>query len=182
MGAVIFLYLPLGVLCVLCALCLAKLGGSRRRGLLPAVLVMIFCAVVLFVGEWLLKRNGLTWRNVPKLTLCSILWLTGLSSGVLTVRYVTRWLNGVQPKLALWGTALTLYCLICVMGAGTLLGGLWSVGPSEQVGTWQEQTVVQGKWSWMETTYDVYEYHGPLVRGTESLGWSEMPMLEESAP
>lgn len=175
----LLLWGPLALLAGLALVCAVRLPKERRRGLLPAVLTVGSLSAVLFLGEWLLNRNDLTWRIAPKTALSVILWLAGLTAGILTVRYVMRWLERDRPKLALWGAALALYCLISTMGAGTLLGGLWAMGPEEQVGTWQGQTVVQGKWTWMDTSYDVYAYHGLLVRGKEPLAWDEDPMLEE---
>ena len=39
------------------------------------------------------------------------------------------------------------------------------MGPGEQVVTYQGQKMILGKWDWRDTTYVLYEYHGPLVRG-----------------
>lgn len=176
----LFLWGPLVLLVILALVCVFCLPSVRRRGLLPAVAAVGISAVILFGGEWLLNRYGLTWRMIPREVLCVGTWLAGLTAGVLTVRYVPRWLEERRPKLALWGMALALYCLISVMGSGTLLGGFWAMGPGEQVGTWQGQTVVQGRWSWLDTSYEVYEYHGSLVRGAEPLAWGEEPLLENT--
>lgn len=176
----IFLYLPLAALVVLCVLCLVKLPGSRRRGLFPVASALAVCAAVLFGGAWPLGWFSLEWRMIPKTVLGTAIWLLGLGAGILTVRYTMRRLNERRPKLALWGAALALYCLISVMGSGSILGGLWALAPSEEVGTWQGRTVVQCAWTFMGSSYQVYEYHGPLVRGADALAWSEEPMIEES--
>lgn len=72
--------------------------------------------------------------------------------------------------LALFGAAAAL--------AAVLFGGLWVLGPGEEVGTYHGCTVVQGRWTWMETSYSLYEYHGPLVRGKEPVIWAEGPLLD----
>lgn len=176
----VFLHLPLAVLVVLCALCLAKLPSGRRRGLLPVTATLAACGAVLFGGAWLLGRFDLEWRMIPKAVLGLAVWVLGLASGILTARYIGRWIAGHRPKLALWGQALALYCLISVMGVGSIVGGLWALIPDEQVGTWQGQTVVQCAWTFMGSSYAVHEYYGPLVRGADALAWSEEPMTEES--
>lgn len=175
----IFLHLPLIVLVILCALCLTKLPRGRRRGLFPAAGAMAACGAVLLGGAWLLGRLDLEWRMTPKVVLGLALWALGLVSGILTARYTARWLSERRPKLSLWGAALALYCLISVMGAGSILGGLWALIPGEQVGTWQGQTVVQCAWTFMGNSYAVHEYYGPLIRGADALAWSEEPMIEE---
>lgn len=176
-SATVFLWLPLLILAAFCVLCLVNLPENRRRGLLPAALAMTVCAAVLLGGAWLLGRFGLTWRMIPKVSAGLLLWAMGLTSGVLTVRFTGRWLTERRPKLAVYGQALALYCLISVMGAGSVLGGLWAFGVTEEVGTWRGERVVQGH---NFLTYEVYEYYGPLIRGVDALGWSEDPMIEES--
>lgn len=176
----IFLYVPLAVLAALCVLCLAKLPGTRRRGLLPVAACLAVCVAVLFGGAWLLGALGLEWRMAPKLVLGCIVWGLGLAAGILTARYTARWLREHRPKLKVPGLTLALWCLVSAMGAGTVLGGVWAAVPAEQVGTWQGQTVVQGTLGLLKETYEVYEYRGPFVRGAEPLAGSGEPMLEES--
>lgn len=175
------LYMPLALLVGLALVCIFLLPPAQRRGLLPAALTVGIAAAILFIGEWLLNSRGLTWRDTPKTELCLITWLAGLIAGVLTVRYTPRWLKKYHKKLALLMGTLALCCLILSMFAGTVMGGLWAMCPGEQVGTWQGQTVVQGKWTWLgDTSYELYEYHGPLVRGNQSLAWGESPLIDKA--
>lgn len=174
---VAMLWGPLGVLAALCAAGLVKLPSAQRRGLLSVTVGMTALAAVLFGGAWLLEQNDLSWRTVPQEIMSFALWGLGLTAGVLTVWYTARWASRRWPKGYLWLQALGIGCLLSVMWVGTILGGLWAMGPGEQVGTWHGQRVVQGKWTFMETSYSVYEYHGPLVRGRE-LAWGEAPLLD----
>lgn len=166
----IWLYIPLILLVVLAFTCMHHLPQAQRRGFLPAVVAVGISAVILFGGEWLLNRYGLTWRTYPKLLLCAATWVAGLTAGVLTVRYVERWTGDKKSSLGRWGRqALALFCLCTVMCVGTVKGCLWGIGPREVIGTWEGQTVVMAKWRLFDDSYDLYKYSGPLVRETEVL-------------
>lgn len=168
--------LPLAAMLVIWAVCVARCPG-KRRALLALFAVTAALAAVLFGGRWLLEQNGLTYRTWLLEGLSIVLWAAGLALGILTVRHFHSWLKETLPKLAPWGMALGLYCLVCVMLCGTVLGGLWAIGPGEEVGFYHGRQVVQGRWTWMETSYDLYKYHGPLVRGVNSIARGEEPLL-----
>lgn len=168
--------LPLAAMLVIWAVCVVR-HPQRRRALLASFAAAAALAAVLFGGRWLLEQNGLTYRTWLLEGLSIVLWAAGLALGILTVRHFHGWLKETRPKLAPWGMALGLYCLVCVMLSGTVLGGLWAIGPGEEVGFYHGRQVVQGRWTWMETSYDLYEYHGPLVRGVHSIAWGEEPLL-----
>ena len=157
-------WLPLAAMVVLWAVCVIRLPGKRQR-LLLLFSVAAALGLVLFGGAWVLGQRGLAWRTWFQEAVSVLLWLAGLALGIFTVYHFHGWLQEARPKIAPWGMALGLYCLICVMLFGTLLGGLWAMGPGEQVVTYDGQTVILGTWTWMERTYSLYEYHGPLVRG-----------------
>lgn len=169
-------WLPLAAMVVLWTVCMVRLPG-KRRGLLALLAGTAAVAAVLFGGRWLLERSGLTWRTWLQEGLSVVLWALGLAVGVVTVQRFYALLRERRTKLASWGMALGLYCLVCVMLSGTVLGGLWAMGPGETVGHYQGRQVVQGEWTWMETSYNLYEYHGPLVRGSLPIAWSEEPLL-----
>ena len=155
------LILPLLELAVVCVVTLNRLPSQRRRGLFALFFVMLGLSAVLFGGAWVLDRNGLAWRTWFQESLSLFLWLVGLTTGIMTVAYARRWLsergNGVV-------TGLSVFCLVSAMFVGTVLGGLWCMGPGEQVVTYQGRKMILGKWVWMDTGYVLYEYHGPLVR------------------
>lgn len=182
MGAKLQMFLvlwgPLLVLGAVCIVTLNELEPRRRRGLLPLFFIMLGLGLVLFGGATLLERHGLAWRTWIQEGMSAALWVVGLVTGALTVVYGRRWLPQWRRG---WGRAvvyLSAACLISAMLFGTVLGGLWCLGPGETVGTYQGRKVVQGAWTWMETTYDIYEYHGPLVRGARSIAWGEAPLLD----
>ena len=178
------LWAPLALLVGMALACLVRLAREQRRGLLAAALAVGCSAAVLFGGDWLLAGQGMTWRTAPLNGLCALIWAFGLAAGVLTVRYLPRLVRGRRPRLAVWAQALTLYCLISVMIFGSFLGLFWAAlvqdTGGERVGAYEGQRVVQVTSTWLgDTSYQLYEYHGPLVRGTESLAVSMEPFLEE---
>lgn len=169
---------PLLLLAAVCVTTLNRLEPQRRRGLFPLFFIMLGLGTVLFGGAWVLDRCSLVWRIRPQMGMASALWLIGLLTGVLTVVYAKRWLLKWHRARGRAVVCLSALCLASVMLAGTFLGGLWCVGPGEEVGTYQGRKVVQGRFSWHEVTYDLYEYHGPLVRERDSFKWSESPLLD----
>lgn len=173
----VFLVLPLVVLAALCVVTLNNLPPQRRKGLFALFFTVLGLAAVLFGGAWILGENDLVWRTWFQELLSLALWLLGLAAGVMTVIYARRWLTERGKAVKRAATILSVCCLASAMLVGTVVGGLWSLGPAEQVGTYQGRTVVQGKWVWQESIYELYEYHGPLVRGAYSLEWSEDPFF-----
>ena len=177
-AAFFLLYLWLILLIVIWLWCVIRIPRGERRGLLPAGAAVFLWGAVLFLGQWLLESRGLTWRIGPRMVLCVLTWTSGLTAGVLTVRNVPRALREKRAGIR-WGVlALSAFCLFMSMWFGTIMGGLWAIGPSEEVGVWQGKKVVQGELGWLDVSYAVYEYHGPLVRGSESLAWGMESLLE----
>ena len=169
-------------LCLLVALwlaCVIKVPAGERKGLLPVGLAVFLLAGVLFGGDWGLARLGLTWRMWPRTVLCVCLWVCGLGAGVLTVRDAGKLFG--DRALRRTARGIGAFCLVMVMWFGTVLGGVWALCPGETVGVYHGVTVVQGTWTWVgDTSYELYEYHGALVRGEKSLVSSIEPFLEES--
>jgi len=174
----LFLWGPLLVLTALCVLTLNYLPPRQRRGLFAMFFAMLGLAAVLFVGAWVLGQSGLTWRTWFQEGVSLILWLVGLSTGIMTVVYAGRWLAERSGAVKGIVTGLSAACLVSAMVAGTVAGGLWCMGPGEQVVTYRGQKVILGTWTWMERTYDLYEYHGPLVRGASPIVDWDMSLLE----
>lgn len=159
------LVLPLIELSALCVLTLCRLPFQRRKGLLALFIALLVLSAVLFGGAWALRKFGLTWRTWFQEGLGFVLWLVGLITGIMTVGYAGRWLSerGKAVKSAV--TGLSVSCLVCAMLVGTLLGGLWAMGPGEQVVAYRGEKMILSNWVWHDTGYKLYEYHGLLVRG-----------------
>lgn len=171
---ILLLWGPLLMLAGVCVVTLDKLEPQRRRGLLALFFTMLALAAVLFGGSAVLGRYGLAWRTWAQEGLAVLLGLSGLSTGILTVVYARRWLGRVKGPV----TWLCGFCLTGAMFSCGVLGLLWAMGPGETVGLYQGQKVVQGRWVWMETSYALYEYHGPLVRGAEPIAQGLEPLLD----
>lgn len=163
---VVLLWLPLLELAAVCVVALNELEPPRRRGLFALFFTLLTLAAVLFGGAAALGWSGLAWRTWVQEGLSVILWLVGLVTGVLTVAYGKRWMaQRWPPKRAELGMTVTLFCLVSAMFVGTVMGGLWAMGPGEQVVAYKGQKMILGTWTWMEKSYSLYEYRGPLVRG-----------------
>lgn len=174
----LLLWGPLLLLAAVCVLTLNTLPPQRRRGLFALFFSMLGLAAVLFGGAWVLDQRGLAWRTWAQEDMSAILWLLGLVTGILTVVYARRWLPERHPTAGRIVVRLSVLCLASAMFVGSVTGALWCMGPGETVGTYRGRKVVQGKWVWMDTSYNLYEYHGPLVRGKDSITWGEMPLLD----
>jgi len=177
----LLLWLPLLVLSAVCVVTLDRLEPKRRRGLFALFSIMLGLAAALFGGALLLEKNGLAWRTWVQEGMSGALWVAGLTTGTLTIVYARRWLPERHKTAGKIAVGLSALCLVSAMLVGTVLGGLWSMGPGEEVGTYQGRKVVQGKWTWQECTYELYEYHGPLIRGSQSFLWGESPLLDGAA-
>ena len=175
------LELPLAGLLALCMLTLNRLEAPRRRGLLPMFVVLLWLAAVLFGGAWVLGIRGLAWRTWFQEGMSFALWLVGLVTGIMTIAYARRWLEERGGGRKAVVTGLSMLCLVSVMLMGTLLGWLWCMGPGEQVVTYQGKRMILGKWVWQEKTYDLYEYHGFLVRGAVPVVDWDYSLLDEAA-
>lgn len=163
------LWLWLILLIGLWAVCVIKTPKGERKGLLPVGVAVFLLAALLFGGECILGQMGLTWRMGPRYLLCFLLWVCGLGVGILTVGSAGKLLPGTKGRLAQMAAGL---CLAAVMLVGTVFGGMWAAfcSPGETVGKYQGQTVIEGKWVWLDVTYELYEYHGALVRGKDPMG------------
>lgn len=148
-----------------------RLPVSGRKYLFPAGIAVFLIALLLFGGEQLMGYAGVTWRHWTRLTLSWLLWLAGLTAGCMTVRYAVRLSERENVGWCVRGIAGL--CLVLAMLLGSILGGSWALGPSEQVGTWNGHKVVQESHTFLDSYYELYEYRGPFVRGTECLKWSE---------
>lgn len=140
------LVLPLAELTALCLLTMNNLPPQRRKGLFALFFTMLGVAAVLFGGAWALDVCGLAWRTWFQESLSFIMWLLGLTTGAMTVGYAGRWLvqrGGVVKSVV---TVLSAFCLASVMFVGTVLGGLWCLGPGEQVVTYAGKKAILGKW------------------------------------
>lgn len=176
---VVLLWLPLLELTAVCVVALNGLEPLRRRGLFALFFTLLALTAVLFGGAMALGWSGLAWRTWFQEGLSVILWLVGLATGILTVVYGKRWMvQRWQPKRAELGMTVTLFCLVSAMLVGTVVGGLWAMGPGEQEVAYRGQRMILGTWTWMEKSYSLYEYRGPLVRGDVPVPDWDLSQLE----
>lgn len=164
----VLLWGPLLLLAAVCVLTLNTLPPQRRRGLFALFFTMLGVAAVLFGGAWGLDQRGLAWRTWFQEGMSIVLWLVGLATGILTIVYARRWLpehHGTGGRIAVY---LSAFALAAVMFSGSVVGLLWAMGPGEQVVIYQGEKMILGKWTWMDTSYSLYEYRGPLVRGAKA--------------
>lgn len=154
-------------------ICLTSCRGRARRWLGWAATVFVAAVVLLSGGNSLLERFGLTWRNGVALSLCLVILASGLAGAALTLLcLLPRQMPDLAPVLR-WmvkGGAVVCAGLAAFYGLtfGLIFTGL-AYGAPERVVEYQGQTLVEEKDSWLDTTYNYYEYHGPLVRGGEIL-------------
>lgn len=157
---------------------LGELKPGQRRGLFPLLLGTPGLGAVLLGVTWGLDQCGLSWRAWVQVGILSGLWLMGLVTGILIIVYARRWLSelGVVMKTVITGLcALSLTSIMLLSGFVILMfAGI----NSDQVGVYQGRKVVQGSFTFMDASYAVYEYHGPLVRGARSIVWGEAPLLD----
>ena len=153
--------------------CLLYCRGKNRRHLAWCAGIFISALALLFGGEVLLSLWGLTWRNLPGGVLCAIIMFSGAVGILLTLGcFLPLELPDVAPVLrwAVKGTALLSAGLVLfyALTFGTLLA-VFGFGGSEQVVDYQGQALVEVEDGWLDTVYEYYEYHGPLVRGNHCL-------------
>lgn len=161
------LLLVAGVTCLVCC------RGTNWRHLVRVSKIFVGCLALLLGGEVLLGFFQLTWRNLPG----GILAAGILVSGILWVLLVLGCLlpaemREVAPVLR-WGLkGTTLLCAALVVYTAVFFGGLvaaFAYGQDERVIEHQGQTLVEVEDGWLDTVYEYYEYHGPLVRGSRRL-------------
>lgn len=175
---VLIVWGPLLVLAVVCVITLDELPPPRRRGLLPLSLVMMGLAAALFGGAWVLGRHGLAWRLWVQEGMFWALWLVGLASGASIIVYARRWMSRLGGGMRAVMTGLCALCLTSILLSSGFTGLLWTGIHSEQMGTYQGRKVVQDSSTFLERSYAIYEYRGPLVRGGRSIAWGEAPLLD----
>ena len=172
----IILLLSLAVLLCIWIFSVVHLSGAKRKYLFPAGVAVFFIAFILFGGELLMNSAGVTWRQWVRLTLSWLLWLAGLTAGCLTVRYAVY--TSKDENTGWWVRGIAGLSLVFAMLCGSVLGGLWAIGPSEEVGTWNSHKVVQESHTFLDSYYEIYEYRGPFIRGDECLKWGEEGLLD----
>ena len=145
-----------------------RLSGAVRRALLLTGIGAFFLAAVLFGGHWLLLQYELAWRFWFRMLLAVILWCTGLVVGTLTAYFISRTVKKVGLRSVL--TVVAAFCLVIVMGAGTIWGGFWIEPSTETIKVYHGKKVVEEKYTWMDLTYTYYEYKGTFVRGDRPVG------------
>lgn len=145
--------------------------GRPRKTLLAVSLTVIGLAAVLFGGHWLLGTFELTWRQWLKTILALLLWCGGVAVSVLLVIWNSAAFSECGRVFRRCMQALVGLCLVIALGLGTLFGGAWLYGGTETVTQRNGKTVVSVEEHFLDDCSAYYEYHGPFVRGTKSLGF-----------
>lgn len=151
--------------------CLIFCRGTGTRYLARTAWVFATSFILFAGGNLLLERFGLAWRNLPSGVFCAVLLISGALGVLFTlgcflplemseVAPVLRW---TVKGLALLSAGLVLYCAL-VYG---VLFAVFAYGGGERVLEYQGQTLVEVDDSFLDPIYHYYEYHGPLVRGSE---------------
>lgn len=152
-------------------LCLIRCRGTNSRHLARTAWVFVPTLVLFAGGGLILGQFGLAWRNLPSGFFCTVLLISGALGVLFTlgcflplempeVAPVLRWaLKGVTLLSAGW----VLYCALIY---GTLFSA-FSYGGEERMLEYRGQALVEVENGFLDTIYDYYEYHGPMVRGTE---------------
>ena len=139
--------------------------------------------LLLFGGGWVLGQLGLAWRDLPGGILAVILIVGWLAINVLTLgSLLPKEMPNLAPvlrwgfKLALVGCAcLSMYVTITFVG----LFAAFAYDNQERIIQYQGQTLVETDEGFLDPDYNYYVYHGPLVRGNESLFGTRMERLLE---
>ena len=171
---------PILALCTL--LCLAVLPGEQRPWLLPSAAVFGGTFLLFVGGGKVLELFGLAWRNLPSAVMSLLLFFSG---GAVLLFTMGALLPAPLPKIPavlrwLLKTAATASAALVLFYA-LALGGLlitMSFGDKERVIEYEGQTWVEVDRSFLDPCYDHYAYHGPLVRGSERLHRSMVPLDE----
>lgn len=156
--------------------CLTYCKGERHhRHLVWTAAVFLGALALFFGGNIILGSFGLTWRNLPSVILCIALLVSGWVGIVLTLACLLpmEWPDAA-PVLRRAVKGAVLFFAAVVLFVTLWLGPLllaFAFGDSEQVVEYNGRTLVERMEGFLSPDYGYYEYHGPLVRGTERI-WS----------
>lgn len=158
--------------------CLLFYRGKNRRYLAWTAGVFTAALLLLLGGEALLGLFGLTWRNLPAGLLCAAVFLSGAAGIFLILGCVLPLEPPETAPALLWiGKGLLTACAGLVLWYGLCFGPLlaaFAFGGEERVLEYGGQTLVEVDDSFLDPIYNYYEYHGPLVRGSERI-YSRLP-------
>ena len=139
--------------------------GKWRNRMAALLLPLALSILLLAPGGYGLGRLGLAWRSGVRLCLLFLttVCLTGLL--VFAAWYLIERLEG--RAIYRWGVAITAFALsVCVFAAGAFVT-VFAPG-EDQVVAWEGQRAVAVRWC-LSDVLDIYEYHGPLLRGDTRL-------------
>lgn len=140
--------------------------GKWRKRLGVAFLTMAAPALLLFLGNWLLDKLDLAWRN-------SLAWGFALAAwaGLAAVLVCAALCLGEKlGRHRIWKLILGVVALCVSLSAlyWCALFASLSFG-SERVIQHEGARVVEVDRSFLDPQFSYYAYHGPLVRGSEQL-------------
>ena len=153
--------------------CLIRCRGKNHRRLVWAAAVFLGALALLFGGEILLGFFGLTWRSRAMLILCGTLLASGWVGIGFTLACALPMEMPNLPEAMRWVAKATTVFFAAVVFLVTLCFGPLALvlifDNEERVVEYQGQTLLEVDDGFMDLHYSCYEYHGPLVRGTERI-------------
>lgn len=143
---------------------MVRCPGKWRKRFGWSMMVLFSAVLLLFPGSWLLGKLELAWRS-------GTVWALVLAAGggiIAVLVYINCWLaEKSHPVLQLLAGALA-FC----MGLTLLFYGFiftaFAVG-GERVIRHEGKKVVEVDRSFLDPLYQYYDYHGPLIRGSDSI-------------
>lgn len=174
-NVVLSLTLPgMGVLAIAGVGCLIFCKEEENyKHLVRTAVVFVTAFVLYFGGIILLDSFHLTWRNAPAAVLCGVLLVSGWMGITFTLVCLLPQEWKGMPAVLRW----VFKGAVLLFAAVVLLVTLW-IGPigiafvygeSERVVEHQDRLLLEKEEGFMSEYYSYYEYHGPLVRGTERI-------------
>jgi len=163
---------------LLTVLCLFLCCGRGRKFLLVWSGIFLGTLALLTAGSWGLGWFGLAWRSGALYTLYLLLAGSGLGVLVRTVRCLRELLE--ERRALLRYAVLTAAGATCALIVATtvLLGPVLAVFSawSDRTVVCEGQKTVEVNGSWLDPYFAYYDYHGPIVRGSQRLWSSTRPV------
>ena len=134
-------------------------------------------------GLWL-QSLGLAWRSRPNQLLGWAIWLSWLGVNGFTLGCLLPLeLPDLAPVLRRCLKGAVLVCAALSVTSALTFGGLILAfsGTEERVIRYQGQVLVEETGGFLDPEYNYYVYHGPLVRGSQSLYGARLEPLREDA-
>ena len=165
--------------------CLLFCREEPHRKLVWAWVAFAVSALLLFAGGWVLGLLGLAWRDLPGELLSVVMvvsWLAlqGFTLGCLLPREMPELAPVLRGGLKLAVLACACLSMLATLTFSSIMA-LFTFQNNERIVSYQGQTLVETDEGFLDQEYHYYVYHGPLVRGGESLYGAQMERLPEDS-